>query len=235
MEMNKKRILLLAFFITLFVFLCIMLIGTIVDNQRLKTLDNQFQQSQRDISDVQQLVLMSEVYGKDIACVTFPAKLRDIDKTIWDLGIKLEQYRAASEEFQKDPYYTLQKKIFNQQETLYLMLLTQIKQKCNYSQSIISFFYSNAQDCPKCDDQSFVLADINRDIDKEVSIFSFDTELNLSSVDLLKDYYKLDQLPCLIIDEHKYCGIRSKDFVIQKICEYNNLTVCPQNNKNSTT
>lgn len=215
----KNKILLLAFFITLFVFLSLLLLGTFLDNERFNQLDEQFNELQVNINDVQRLMIMSDVYGDEMVCVAFSSKLSDLDKTIWDLGIKLEQYRVASEEFQKDPYYTAQKRLFNEQEVLYLTLLTQIKDTCNYSQPIITFFYSNAKDCTKCDDQSFVLSDINMEMDEQVSIFSFDTELNLSSIRILQEFYGLGNLPCIVINEETFCGIKSKKFILEKICK----------------
>lgn len=222
----KKRIFLVALLITLFLLSTILLIGSLLNKERKDYVEDQMAIIQ-DVNDIQSYSLMSDVYGSKIACLAFKKKLADWDKSLWDLGIKLEQYRAASEEFQKDPFYLEQKKIFNENELLYLLFLTKIKKECSLEQSIITFFYRNSEACKKCDDQSFVLSDIKRDGKDEISIFSFDMDLNVTNVILLHEYYEVNELPCIVIDERKFCGIQSKDFIIEKICsEENNMSLC---------
>ena len=89
---------------------------------------------------------------------------------------------------------------------------------------VVLFFYK--KECTKCDDQSFVMGDINRKIDDEISIFSFDTDLNLTTVNLLNEFYGIDQYPCLIIEDKKMCGMQDKDVIINTICEYTNISLC---------
>ena len=125
MEMRKK-ILLLGLLITVFLFVSILLIGSLMNDKREEKIDTQFQSMYRDIDDIQKLMLMSEVYGDEMACIAFKTKLRELDKKIWNMGVKLEQYRIASEEFEKNPFYLEQKKIFNENEMIYLTLLTKI-------------------------------------------------------------------------------------------------------------
>jgi hypothetical protein len=222
----RKKVILIGFLITLFLFISIIFLGAILDKKREERVDFQMQNIYKDMEDIQKLMLMSEVYGNDMACLAFKQKLKDLDQKTWTLGMKIEQYRIATEEFSKNSYYVDQKKLFNENQLIYLTLLTKIKKQCDYHQAIISFFYQNSADCKKCDDQSFVLTDINDLYDEEISIFSFDLDLNISTVDLLKQYYKIDQLPCVVINEKPYCGIQDKKFIEEKICETTNLSFC---------
>lgn len=222
----KKSVFLIAFLITAFLLSSILLIGSLMNNERKGYVQDQMTII-KDMNDIQSYSLMSDVYGNKIACLALKKKLKDWDASLWDLGMKLEQYRVASEEFQKDPFYKEQKKIFNENQLLYLLFLTKIKKECDIEQSIVTFFYQNSADCRKCDDQSFVLSDVKRAVKDEVSIFSFDMDLNISNVKLLSEYYEVDQLPCVIVDEHKTCGIQSKEFILDQMCRSTeNLTIC---------
>jgi hypothetical protein len=223
----KKEVLLLAFFITLSLFLSLLLVGALFDTKRQQNIDLRFQNMYADLNDIQKIILISSAYNDTISCQAFSVKLSDMDKKIWDAGMKLEQYRSASEEFRKSQYYLDQKKVFNENELTYMMLLTQIKKKCGYNQPIISFFYQNSADCSKCDDQSYVLNDVKKELGNNVSIFSFDVDLNLTTISIVKASYAVDELPCVVINDKKFCGIKSKDFVMRQICHAkSNISAC---------
>lgn len=222
----SKQILIAAFFITAFLFVSILLISNLFDDKRQEYIDEQMQKTYNQLNEMQLYLLLSETYGNEMACLAFEKKLRDLDTHLWNLGRKIERYRSASEEFTKDPYYLEQKKVFNENEIFYLLLLTKLKRECDLNQVIISFFYINSADCRKCDDQSFVLTDLNRELDEEIAIFSFDLDLNLTSLNLLTEYYNISEYPCIVIDEQPYCGMLDRSFIEQRICEVSNVSIC---------
>lgn len=218
-----------ALVITVFLLLTVVLLGALLDKRREEYIDTNVQKLYNELSEMQTFFLMAEVFGDEMACVAFRSKLQDMDQTIWNLGRKIDQYRIASEEFRTNPYYLEQKKIFNENELFYLILLKQMKDRCNYSQAIVLFFYQNSDDCKKCDDQSFVLTDINKDIEDEISIFSFDMDLNLTTLKVLSDYYRIDQLPCVIVEDTKMCGMQDKKTIMKEICANTpSVSVCPK-------
>jgi len=226
----KKRLAIISFIITAFLLLTIVLLGSLLNNEREATLSEQFSSMSQDFNDMQILFLMSESYDNEMACLAFESKLKDLDTTTWKLGAKIDKYRTASEEFMKDEYYLEQKKIFNENEIFYYLLMRRMIERCNISKKVLLFFYQNSADCKKCDDQSFILADINELDDEkgnqEVAIFSFDLDLNITTVQLLSKYYKTNNLPCIMLDEEVYCGIQDKDFIMEKICKDSDLHLC---------
>jgi len=215
----KKNLLLIAFLITVLMLLSLLLLSKIMDNSRANYLDDQVRTLYEEFNDFQTFFLMAQAYGDEMACLAFDTKIKEMDKSIWKLGQKIDEYRAATEQFRKSGYYYEQKKTFNENEVLYLVLLKTLKERCGFNQEIILFFYRNSEDCKKCDDQSFVLTDINKDIDQEIAIFSFDMDIDITKVNLLSKFYEINELPCLVINETTYCGIRDKDFIINTICE----------------
>jgi len=227
----RKTLIALSFVITVFLLMTIIIVGSVLDSKREDYLSEEFERLYRDFNNIQIYSLLSESYDDDMACLAFESKLVEMDSYIWNLGEKIDKYRAASEEFQKDEYYINQKKIFNENELVYLLLMNRMIKKCNISKQVILFFYQNSADCRKCDDQSFILNDISllddEDNYRDTAIFSFDMDLNLSTLNLLSKYYEIEKYPCIIINEEKYCGIQDKLSIMNRICsEHRSLDVC---------
>jgi hypothetical protein len=218
----KSNITLIAFIITVFLFATLLMLGTMMNNKREDVINAEFQRMYKDFNSMQMLTLI-QGYNDSIVCIAFENKIKDMDNYIWELGEKIDKYRVATEEFQKDKYYLSQKETFNENEVFYYLLMSKMMDKCNITKEPVLFFYKNSADCRKCDDQSFVLTDIREmDDDNEIAVFSFDSDLNLSSVDMFKRYYGVDEYPCLVFtDGTKMCGMQDKDVIVNKICELN--------------
>ena len=73
-----------------------------------------------------------------------------------------------------------------------------------------------------------MLSDINEKIDEEISIFSFDMDMNLTTLKILNQYYEIDEYPCLVIDDKKFCGMQDKSIIIRNLCMVANISVCPE-------
>lgn len=227
----KKLIAFSALLITLFLFTSFIILGSFMDNKRENFLDGEFDRMYKDINDIQLISLVSDTFDDEMVCLAVENKLRNMNKYIWKLGQKIDQYRVASEEFMKDNYYLEQKIRFNEYEVNYFLLMKNMVKRCNMSKKIILFFYQNSADCKKCDDQSFILTDIKEMDEKnkqnEIAIFSYDMDLNISSLDILTKYYEVGSYPCLVIDGNSYCGIQDKDTIMSLICENaDNFTIC---------
>ncbi|MBL7055233.1 hypothetical protein ISS05_05750, partial [Candidatus Woesearchaeota archaeon] len=148
------------------------------------------------------------------------------DKSLWETGRKIDQYRSTTEQFMKDPFYLEQKKKFNINEVMYFILLKQMKGVCEVDQTIVEFFYRKKEECADCDSQSFVLTDMKKELDQEIAIFSFDVDLGMSSINVLTKYYNLSSYPCMVIEDTPYCGLYNKDSLIELLCKHNDFSLC---------
>ncbi len=226
MKKSIKSIFVLGFIITVALLSIIIFVNKTLDKEREKVIDTQIEEVINGFNQMQTLLVMGDTYGNRMTCLIFENMLQELDKSIWQLGQKIDLYRQTSEEFFKSPYYKQQKMFFNEKEVFYLNLLRGVKQKCEFKQPIILFFYKNSADCRKCDDQSFVLSDINEKIDDEISIFSFDMDMNLTTLKILDQYYEIDEYPCLVIDDKKHCGMQDKNIIMKNLCNIANITTC---------
>ncbi len=231
----KKTIAIASLTITLVIFITILFIGNLLDTKREEKIDSEFEQIFREFRNMETLFLMTEFYDDKMACLAFEEKLKELDETIWEMGKRLERYRSASEEFYESGYYKKQKKAFNENQVYYYLLMKRMIEECDIKKSTILFFYADSSECDKCDDQSFILSDIN-ELDNErgkyeVAVFPLDMDLNITTINLLHSYYEVEKLPCLIIDEEKHCGIRGSNFIVEEICKKDDYYLCDLHKK----
>jgi len=224
--MVKKKILALAFLITLLIFITIYLSNIALNKEREDAIVERMNTLLQNYEEMQTLSMMSDVFGQEGTCLSMQARLLNMNKDIWDTGEKIDQYRTLTEEFMKDPFYLEQKNRFNINEVLYFSMLKKMQQSCDVNQSIILFFYQKKEECPNCDPQSFVLTDIKHEHEKELGIFSFDVDLNLAPVNILIQYYNITSYPCTIINDTTHCGLYDKNEMMTILCETENLTDC---------
>ncbi|MBI2651364.1 hypothetical protein HYX01_02755 [Candidatus Woesearchaeota archaeon] len=225
MEVNNK-IYLMAALITALLFASIYSFNLFLNNKRENVVIDKMEEVLDEYQEIQTLSLMSSVFGREMSCLSLEKSLAHMDKTLWDTGIKIDRYKQLTEEFTKDPFYIIQKTKFNRNEVLYFSMLKELKDWCSFNQTIILYFYKKKEECSNCDAQSFVLTDLNKEIDSEIAIFSFDTNLELPSINTLVLFYNVTSYPCTVIENKTYCELLDKDSLIEALCGYKNHSIC---------
>jgi hypothetical protein len=224
-----------AFLITLALFLSVYSINLYLNYEREKAVDQRMNEVVDEFEEFQALNNLMEVYGQNATCLTLTSRIKLLDTNIWRLGEKIDSYRQLSRDYMNDPYYQDQKEKFNRQEVIYLSILKEMKKSCELNQTEIMFFYKKSEECPTCDDQSYVLNYFNQRIDPEIAIFSFDSDLNLPSVDTLRGIYNVTEYPSLVVEDSVYGGLRDRDELQKILCDKSNgtLSVCAINTTDS--
>lgn len=229
----KYRLLVASLAITLSLFAAIFLLGSVLNQEREVSVEGMFSEIGQDFSEMQTISLLADSHDQNLACLAFKEKLKDLDSNLWDLGSDLEKFSSASEEFKKSDYYQEQKRHFNENEVLYYLVLSNVVETCDLSKQRILYFYADKDNCSKCDDQSFILRDITLyddkiNDDRELAVFSLDTDLDVKSIDILTQYYNLSNYPCMVINEQEpVCGIQSREEILTSVCENNSdLNIC---------
>ncbi len=231
MKKPDKFIFILAGVLTIVLFSMIYGVNLYMNNQRENFLDTKMGDFLDQYEEMQSLSLMSDSFGENMTCLAMKARKSEMDKSLWTIGIKLDQYRALTEEYMNNPYYLDQKKKFNRNEAIYLSMLRSIENRCSLNETIVLFFYKKKEECPDCDAQSFVLTDIKKDMESakdEISMFSFDADLDVQSVNVLTQYYNITTLPCTVIEDKPYCNLRNKEEFMNILCSLQNYTVCKE-------
>ena len=223
---SNRGIFIVAAVITVMLFISIYSLNLFLNSQREQAVLDRMEEILDNYQEIQTLALMSDVFGQEMTCLSLESSLIHMDKTLWDTGLKIDKYREATEKFFTDPFYLNQKKKFNRNEIVYYSMLRNMKQGCEFNQTTILYFYKKKEDCADCDAQAFVLSDLNKQIDPEVAIFSFDSDLELPSVNTLETFYNISDYPCIVIEDNTYCGLHNKNDLIDIICEHKNISLC---------
>jgi len=223
---TNKGIFITAAIITVMLFISIYSFNLFLNTQRERIIIDRMEQVLDEYQELQALSLMSDVFGKEMTCLSLKSRLSHMDKTLWDTGVKIDRYREVTEKFITDPFYLNQKRKFNRNEIIYFSMLQNMKQWCEFNQTTILYFYKKKEDCPDCDAQAFVLTDLNREIDSEIAIFSFDSDLELPSIKILELFYDIKSYPCIVVENNTYCGLHNKNEMIDILCGYKNISLC---------
>ena len=114
-----------------------------------------------------------------------------------------EQNVNAKDEVEllKKQYTILQVKDF--------LLSKRISERCKQKIHTVFYFYSNKDLCTDCEKQSYVL-DALRQKYPSIRVYSFDYDLDLSTIKALKSIYKIQQnLPGIVVDGKTMSGFKT--------------------------
>jgi hypothetical protein len=146
---------------------------------------------------------------------------------LWELDSRIKDYRGMTKDISNDEFYLNEKEKLNRREVIYLSMLEKIKKQCNYSQTVILYFYGLCDLNLKCDEQGFVLSYINSRIDPEIAILSFDADREVYAIKALMNYYNVTELPCVVIEGNTHCGLHDKSRMEEYLCRYSKtLSIC---------
>ena len=229
----RKSVFVISFLVTVIILMSVIFSNMFLSEEREEAVVERMNDIVNEYEEMQTLFFMSEFFGEEATCVALESMLSSMNEELWDLGVKIDSYRQVTEEFTRSPFYVDQKTEFNRRAVLYYSMLRRMKEMCDVNQTIMSYFYKKKEDCPDCDEQSFVLTDIRHDLeDKDMSqslaLFSFDANIDIPSLQLLTRYYNISEYPCLLIGDSVHCGLYRKDDVLDLLCNMNS-SACYEN------
>ncbi|MEA3430722.1 MAG: hypothetical protein U9R08_05595 [Nanoarchaeota archaeon] len=102
------------------------------------------------------------------------------------------------------------KEFFSLLEIRHWLLIRKNEDFCGGTLKPILFFYSNKGDCPKCEQQGFVLTNFKRN-HPEARVYHFDINIDNPALDTLKELYNIQYAPAIVFDEESYHGFMVKD------------------------
>ena len=110
------------------------------------------------------------------------------------------------------------KKYYSLMEIKDYLLTKRLAEKCvNKKIAYIIYIYSNSKDCDSCRKQSLVLTAL-REKYKDLRVYTFDYDLDLSAIETLKKAYKVPEtFPIIIIEDKVMSGYMEKDALESKL------------------
>ncbi len=191
----------IAFLITLFLFLTAFYLSNFFNNKKIEELRNIENTIAVDIlSSETQFDLLEELSCGNVNDTILSQELNELASKI---EFSERENIASDEEIKslKKYYSLLQIKDY--------LLMKKAEDKCDLQVTSIIYFYSN-QDCDDCTKQGYILTDIRQNY-PNVRVYAFDYNLDLSALKALITIYKVvesDSLPALVINGEVSYGLQ---------------------------
>lgn len=221
-KLNLKKHLLM-FLITLLIFGSGFFLSNYLAEKRLSQVMALQQNLRIDILSLEtQFSILAQVPCENLNESTLTQELYEISQKLKVVGENLGE---------NHPDFLRLKKYYSILEIKHWLLLFRAAKECDLKIVSIIYFYSPKKDCPKCQDQGYILTYL-REKYPFLRIYSFDFNLDLSALDALKSIYSLEKkLPIIIINDKVYYGFKDKEELEEILKEYLPLQQSSQNSQ----
>lgn len=195
----------IVFFITVLVFLLGMAFGDYLNQKKIERIE----MLEKDISiKISDLELLNKIFLKE------PCKNR---KYLNYLGSELDK-EAIRLDYLEESLGKKNKKVIGLKKPYTLLLLKhffameKLKSECKENIITVLFFYSNSEPYQGLsENEGIILGFIKNKYDSErIKIYALDVDLNLQSVEYLKEKYNITSIPSLVINDEVF-GYLEKD------------------------
>lgn len=185
---------------TIFVFVSGLFLGFILESSRVNNVESALYNSEINLLDQQ---IRDGVLGSfKVSCPVAKKELFSFADSIYEEAFKLEEYDAASKFSDALPI------LHKRYDLLRVLLWTESREfnsKCPESFHTVVYFYEyGAEDSSVKGIQSFysrLLTEIKDNHQDNVLLIPLASNLNVSSLNVLLDSYKINKVPAILIDE----------------------------------
>ncbi|MAE12945.1 hypothetical protein CMO92_00125 [Candidatus Woesearchaeota archaeon] len=199
-KINPKKYA-LTLLITMILFISGLVIGATVSNIKLGKLDDLQQDIRTDTLDIEvQYRLFEEEPCRGINSTPLTDQL-------YELSLKLDFMENSLGE--DDPNVLRLKEYYGLLELRHWVFVRKVGSSCNQTIVPILYFYSNEGDCPKCEEQGFILSYI-RKTHPYINVYSFDINIDNGALSTVKRIFKVKDTPTLVVVNSTYTGFQSK-------------------------
>jgi len=162
------------------------------------------------LSSETQFSLLSELSCKNIPDSVFSSELAE-------LGNKLEWSQENLGDTGEVSYL---KKYYSLLQIKDYLLAKRISERCGIKSAFILYFYTTAENCSLCKEESIVLGTLRMKY-PELRVYSFDYSTDLSAVTSMLQIYKIKDtvLPAMVIDGEVLTGFHSLESLETRIKE----------------
>ena len=203
---------LVAFILTLIVFLGGLLIGVMFENVRL---NHSKQISLEDKVSLRSIQLQQNYIDSGLADCNSLNKILDVNLN--ELGRKMAEVLSYEEDsmFNQDQFNLVLRDYFLT-EIQYLLTSQEIDKKCNKDNVKIIYFYDESS----YDTQGDILGYIKKLFKNNVLIFSFNSDFkDEPMINLLLTSYDIKEYPSVVVEDKLYSGHNSVEKMKEIICK----------------
>jgi len=222
--MSQKRKIKLARYIvagafTLLIFCLGLLLGLLIENQRIDYIRQLSTQQKLDFSSLQTQYAYLDQLGAEKDCSkmvnTFDETINNLEKA----RLKLVSYSQNSQTNNAD--FDQLRREYMLDQIQYWLFSKKVNQLCSKDAASILYFYSTNDKCPDCGQEEFVLDYLKKRFGDRLLNFALDSDYTSEPmIQLLKANYNVTIYPTLVIEGQKLEGFISKDEILGEICKY---------------
>lgn len=209
---------LLAGVLTFLIFSLGLTMGVIIDNARLKSLEYEAKEQEIDFASLQfQYLYLTSIDNEGESC---PVLQTALDKSVAELGRTLDQFIEYKKESKLNKKgYTIIGRKYLLDNLQYWFFARKSKQKCDIDLVNILYFYSDEK-CQICSDQGVLLTLFKKIYGERLLVFPINVDLEEDEplITIMKSRYNVKSYPTLVIEDHKYTGMREKQELAELIC-----------------
>lgn len=226
-EPNDWKKYVIVLFITTTIFASGLWISNYLSNKKIDQLKSIEDKISVDLmSSETQFSLLQELSCKDVSTTVLSSELNSLaDK------ITYSENNIGND----DTNVVSLKKYYSLLEIKDYLLMKKITERCGQKSIFILYFYKNEK-CDDCTRQGYVLTELRQKY-PNLRVYSFDYNLDLSSIKAMTSIYKVpDNLPAIVINGKVYSGFKSVEEIEKTFPELE--TIKPEEDlttgKNST-
>ena len=215
----EKRRYILAGVLTLLIFSLGIMLGFLIDAERLQYYQNIKTDQRLDYNSLQLQYAYINQLGEERNC---PALLRTFDESVKSLEsarIRLETYNQDSTINKVD--FEMLRREYIIAQLRYWLFAKQTKNLCGQDVVTILYFFSDQETCPDCDEQAFVLTYLKKRLGDKLLNFALDEQyLDEPMIEILKESFVVSSFPSLVVEGEIVEGFTNVDDLLPLICEH---------------
>jgi len=196
----KRTKYLAVFATTTLIFVIGIIIGYMVTISKLSKISDMEQDLKINAMDIElQYLLLAE----DPCTAVNSTFLTD---ELFQIGVRLDfmEMKLGTD----NPSVIALKEYYSLLELRHWIFTKKTKKECDIDKDLILYFYSNEGDCSRCKEQGFILSYMHKKY-PELSIYSFDINMENNALYTVKKIYDVKKVPSLIINNKLYEGFKS--------------------------
>jgi len=217
----------LAGFLTILIFSLGLTLGALLDNYRVKYIEDVSRQQEAEYKSLQfQYLYLTTLEEEGQSCPVLRATL---EKTVNDLSSSLNKFLEYEKKTQLNKQdYNIAARMYLLDNLRYWIFAKKSKEKCGLDIVNILYFYS--EDCTVCPSQGIILSYYKKIFGEKLLVFPINVDLeDEPMIKILLENFDITTYPTLIIEGKKYEDVVRKDELKELICSsFENADECEE-------
>jgi hypothetical protein len=197
---EMKRVFLKTTLITVTIFIIGFYGGILFDNLRIEEVRARLTEIDNLWNDARLLQSYMKRFSNNITpyCGFLLDENLRIGDRIYAEGLKVEEYEAAN---RFAPFFLTEKKRYALLDLQFWINSIDLKRLCDANYSTVIYFYSQFNKTIEQRFQDRVLWDLKQKCGPKIIYITFPVDLNISTIEMIKDIYNIRKTPSILIDE----------------------------------